>query len=431
MARWQASPAEIDRLRLIFSKTGARLQFRARPVRLAWPRTPPSHGGDRGSNPLRAIRILLYFRLSAVSGLEDRLVEATRRARARSTRGGSYSMSDKVERTRTNGSRNRAPRDRRGLWRAACASTALAIPILLLALTVSALAPPPASASDISSKSGVILLNLDSATDHKIEIEDSLNNRHPGTFTFTMAALPAVAVGLAWVNQAQVPARQLPPPAGPELTAILTAIAGSFLLLQHHLETNQEERDEPTAVLKVSDLAGHPISVPPSPNGPCRSGVRSTTPGGSRYLPYTIECDIMPGIVNLGLGHGPTGLATRLVVIGGSQSDDVVVSQHFPEILDYRYITGAGGPDTLVGSSFDDEIVGGPDPDKLRGRGGIDWLQLSGDSQADDADCGGDTPPPGSQDLGDLADPGWEDFPTLQNCEDIAYPAPENGQASP
>ena len=39
------------------------------PVRLAWPRTPPFHGGDRGSNPLRdAILFRFLFQIIAIDG---------------------------------------------------------------------------------------------------------------------------------------------------------------------------------------------------------------------------------------------------------------------------------------------------------------------------------------------------------------------------
>ena len=46
--RHVSAPHKLHRMRRLESP----LQ---RPVRLAWPRTPPSHGGNRGSNPLRAI----------------------------------------------------------------------------------------------------------------------------------------------------------------------------------------------------------------------------------------------------------------------------------------------------------------------------------------------------------------------------------------
>ena len=37
-----------------WDRASATIALSTGPVRLAWPRTPPSHGGNRGSNPLRA-----------------------------------------------------------------------------------------------------------------------------------------------------------------------------------------------------------------------------------------------------------------------------------------------------------------------------------------------------------------------------------------
>ncbi len=46
-----------------------------RPHRLAWPRTPPFHGGDRGSNPLgdaikikHPVTILNFYEFEVIAG---------------------------------------------------------------------------------------------------------------------------------------------------------------------------------------------------------------------------------------------------------------------------------------------------------------------------------------------------------------------------